>query len=255
MTLSPTGEAAIGYAARGWAVFPLRPREKTPATAHGVLDATTDIETVRRYWQILPDANIGIATGQASGLLVLDVDGPEAAAALAKRYPPLPETRAQMTARGRHLLFAAPGGLAIHNSAGRLCPGVDVRGERGYIVAAPSVHPSGHVYAWTGPDTIAEAPNWLIEALTAAKPAQTQTLTPAAMRTPDMRAIAGVLRRLAQAREGERNNLTYWAAHRLRERGIAHADAQAAIVPIAQRLGLPESEARRTIASAYRGQV
>lgn len=250
--LSPTGTAALGYAARGWAVFPLRPRDKTPACAHGVRDATTDIERIRRYWLHVPAANVGIATGAASGFWVLDVDGPEAAAWLAERYPPLPATRAQVTARGRHLLFVVPG-VTIRNSAGRLGPGLDVRGEGGYIVAAPSVHPSGHVYAWCGPDAIAETPPWLVEALTVqSAPSQPQPPPPPPAEASDMGAIAGILRRLARAKAGERNNLTYWAAHRLRERGVRYTDAQAALTPIAEALGLPVAETRRTVASAYR---
>ena len=251
--LSPTGAAALDYAARGWAVFPLRPRDKTPACAHGVRDATTDIERIRRYWLRVPDANVGIATGAASGFWVLDIDGPEAAAWLAERYPTLPATRAQVTARGRHLLFAVPPGVEIRNSAGRLGPGLDVRGEGGYIVAAPSVHPSGHVYAWCGPDAIAEPPAWLVEALVGRSVSVSAPAPAPQAMALDMGAIAGILRRLARAQVGERNNLTYWAACRLRERGVSYADARDALVPIAEALGLPASEAQRTVASAYRG--
>ncbi len=65
-------EAALSYAARGWRVFPLRPRTKEPATPHGFKDATCDTSTIGRWWDSMPDANVGIATGD--GLLVLDVD-------------------------------------------------------------------------------------------------------------------------------------------------------------------------------------
>ena len=65
-------EAALGYAAKGWRVFPLKPREKVPATAHGVKDATTDEATIRGWWGTWPDANVGYATGY--GVAVVDID-------------------------------------------------------------------------------------------------------------------------------------------------------------------------------------
>ena len=77
--------------------------------------------------------------------------------------------------------------------------------------------------------------------------------SPPPAREHKQRAIGGVLRWIATQREGNRNNATYWAAHRLREAGVAHEHAQALLVPIATGLGLPEREAARTIASAYGG--
>ena len=79
-------EAALQYAARGWHAFPLRPRSKMPAIAkkdggRGFLDATTDPATIEAWWGRWPAANIGLATG-ASGLVVLDPDGPEGLAQL-----------------------------------------------------------------------------------------------------------------------------------------------------------------------------
>src|ERR1700757_5358679 len=67
-------DAALGYAARGWAVFPTAPGAKRPLTAHGVKDATTDPVAILAWWSKWPDANVGIATGAASNLVVFDVD-------------------------------------------------------------------------------------------------------------------------------------------------------------------------------------
>ncbi len=69
-------EHALVYVGRGWPVSPCRARAKTPATAHGVKDATTDPEIIRRWWTDMPTGNIGIACGGVSGLLALDIDPP-----------------------------------------------------------------------------------------------------------------------------------------------------------------------------------
>jgi len=256
--LSPLGQAAIAYAARGWHVFPCRPRSKQPATPHGCKDATTDVQRITRYWQRVPDANVAIATGQASGIWVLDVDAPDGIASLREleqRYTKLPRTITQRTGGGGwQLLWRWPANHIVRNSAGKLGPGLDTRGEGGYIVAPPSVHPdTGDEYVWLDheldqPDA-QNAPAWLL-ALVAEQPqAQQQAGTNDSQR----RAIGGVLRWLAQQRPGNRNCATFWAAHRLREAGVVHEHAQALLVPIATGLGLPEREAARTIASAYGG--
>lgn len=167
--LSTLARAAIKYAEKGYRVFPLEPRGKTPRTEHGVKDATTDVEQVTRWWRAIPDANIGIATG--SGLLVLDIDGPGGAASLAELtdlYGPLPLTPTQKTGKGRHYLFAVDG--PVKNSASRIAPGIDTRGDGGYIVGGPSIHPNGEPYAWDAdarPSQIdaAPCPQWILDKL------------------------------------------------------------------------------------------
>ena len=148
------GAAAIAYARRGLYVFPLRPGGKEPLAAaapHGVKDASCDPDEVAAWWEIYPDANIGLATGQKSGVLVLDVDGPEGEASLAALVAantPLPDTPQQITGKGRHLFFAWPDGQHIGNSSRKLGPGLDIRGEGGYVLVAPSIHPNGSEYRW-----------------------------------------------------------------------------------------------------------
>lgn len=147
MTLA---KAAEHYATSGLHVFPLRPREKTPLTPHGHKDATTDLAQVRAWWDQWPDANIGLACGP-SKIVVIDIDGDEGMAswdALAARLDLQVTTRVVRTGGGGlHLYFRAPG-AAIRNSAGKLGRGIDVRGEGGYVVLPPSVHPSGRPYEW-----------------------------------------------------------------------------------------------------------
>ncbi len=163
-------DAALDYASAGCQVFPCRPRDKQPAIPGGFHAATTNPETVRRYWRI-PDRNIGIATGARSGFWILDVDGDAGEATLAAlehEHGPLPQTREVATARGRHLWFdyAEP----IPSTAGRIGTGLDTRGDRAYCVAPPSVHPSGRVYCWrVQADRLPAAPDWLVR-LARAKP-------------------------------------------------------------------------------------
>ncbi|MGJ0533984.1 bifunctional DNA primase/polymerase [Methylocystis sp.] len=127
-------------------------------------------EDVAEWFRRWPDANIGVVSGEISNLIVLDVDpkhGSDAALErLERTYGPVPATvEATTGGGGRHLYFAHPGGL-VRNRAG-LAQGIDLRGDGGYIVAPPSIHPSGAFYEWApgrNPDEIALAPlsRWLI---------------------------------------------------------------------------------------------
>jgi hypothetical protein len=106
---------------------------------------------------------------------VLDEDELGALAALAEKHGPLPATRESTTGRGRHLWFRTTP-LPIPNSAGRVGVGIDVRGEGGYVVVPPSLHPDGPAYHWVNADPIAEAPSWLL--MLAKKPPPPQAPPP-----------------------------------------------------------------------------
>lgn len=153
-------EWALEYARMGLAVFPLRAKNKTPATKNGCKDATTDQKQIASWWNRWPDANIGIATGSVSGgLVVIDLDrdeekgrdGYEILQEWQRQHGQLPDTCQSITGRGGyHLLYRD---TAEHRNAQALFEGVDIRGEGGYIVAPPSIHPNGHTYEWEqGPD-------------------------------------------------------------------------------------------------------
>lgn len=138
--LSELGAAAVTYAGGwGWAVFPLRPNDKRPATERGFHDASTDSATAVDAWTSKPAANVGVATGAVSGLVVIDVDpgGDATVEALKRTLGPLPATLVALTPRGAHAYFRHPG-VEVRSSAGRLGPGVDVRADGGYVVAPPS---------------------------------------------------------------------------------------------------------------------
>jgi putative DNA primase/helicase len=203
--LSPALAAALSYAGRGWHVFPLRPRGKMPATAHGCNDATTDRATIRAWWSRNPDANIGIACGP-SGLVVVDLDkskgGLDAWADLRKCLGFDDATVMCLTGGdGVHLYYAAPEGVGIRNSAGRLGEGIDVRAEGGYVVAPPSVHPNGTAYAWevnAHPDDrpIAPLPKSLLPLLSPTAPtAVGGDGIPEGRRNDTLTSLAGSMRR------------------------------------------------------------
>lgn len=141
---------ALGLARRGLAVFPLKPRSKEPATPHGFKDATTDPATIAKWWNANPNYNIAVATGAVSGVFVIDVDGGEGEASLRRliaRYGPLPASIESITGGGgRHIWLKYAPGLGC--TAKRLGPGLDTRGDGGYVVAPPSIHPSGRRYEW-----------------------------------------------------------------------------------------------------------
>ena len=183
----PPGAAALRYAGWGWKVLPLHSSlpggcscgdpacsspGKHPCTRHGVHEASHRYEQIERWWTRWPQANVGILTGR---LVVLDLDGKTGhdtlTALQARAGCPLPATPWVQTARGRHLYFLALG-HDIGNSVGRLGPGLDVRGQRGYVVAPPSRHANGHTYRWHNlRDGIAPLPQWLATALSLPAPA------------------------------------------------------------------------------------
>jgi hypothetical protein len=163
--MGPLYKAALDYAAHGLPIFPCRPRGKNPACARGALDATTDIGRIKGWWGAIGGLNIGLTTGQASGFFVCDIDNEEGEAtlrSLEKAHGALPPTVETVTGRGRHLYFSL-GEHKVRNSAGKLGCGIDVRGDGCYVLAPPSVHPSGRLYTRSvdSADRFAEAPGWL----------------------------------------------------------------------------------------------
>jgi Bifunctional DNA primase/polymerase, N-terminal/Primase C terminal 1 (PriCT-1) len=157
-------QLAAAYIARHWSVFPLQPRSKVPYPGtRGFKNASTDAVALLRW---PADANVGIATG--AGLVVIDVDdvhgGGDSLHALEREHGQLPVTPSVKTPNGMHYYLRARSNVAC--SAGQLGPGLDVRGDGGYIVAPPSIHPNGRCYEWDvepGEVPLAVAPSWLVE--------------------------------------------------------------------------------------------
>jgi hypothetical protein len=164
---NPRLTAALEYARRNWPVIALHtpegqscscgevdcggaakhPRYHRESLPSGLKSATTDVNLIQTWWKLWPEANVAIVTGAFSGLLVLDVDprhgGEESLEELEAKHGRIPDTMETITGGGgRHILFAHPGGV-VGNKVG-LVPGLDVRGDGGYIVAPPSLHMSGN---------------------------------------------------------------------------------------------------------------
>jgi len=206
---------AIAYARRGMAVLPLHAvvdgwctcgtsecpsPGKHPRTEHGLKDATCDPNIIAAWWGQWPDSNLGIVTGSTSGLAVLDVDGEDGERSLAilqARFGSLPVTLEARTGKGRHLYFKEPEG-GVRNSAGKLGPGLDIRGEGGYVVAPRSLHPSGKRYRWLNRNQPAELPSWFVELLREPRPASSNgsgEKVQAGMRNAHLTSLAGSMRR------------------------------------------------------------
>jgi len=179
-------KAALIYAQKfGWNVLPLHSVEngvctcgkvdcqspgKHPLTKNGVKDATRDLTTIGKWWRQWPWANVAIAAGAASGFFVLDVDGETGAESLRdleEAHGHLPATVEAITGSGgRHILFKHTGQMVVNKVA--LVPGLDIRGDGGYIVVAPSLHSSGRLYVWElasrpGEVPLADVPGWLLQ--------------------------------------------------------------------------------------------
>jgi hypothetical protein len=202
-------KTARALAEKGLHVFPCMPRDKRPATPHGLKDATTDPIEIETWWDNNPDYNIAIATGTVSGVFVVDIDGDDAEAELRKleaEHGELPATVEAITARGRHLFFRCPD-KPIRNSAGKIATGIDVRATGGYVIAPPSIHPSGKRYCWSvdSAATFAAAPEWLVSIIaepengTAAGPSEWRGLVcngvPEGQRNSSAARLAGYLLR------------------------------------------------------------
>ena len=162
------------YPLAGWQLFPVEKHGKRPLTSNGFKDATSDTAKLDEWWLKHPGCNWGLATGNVSGLFVLDVDGAKGAAAMlafVEQGLLIPDTLTVTTGRedgGWHLYFSIPSDLAIPCSIGTLAEGLDVKGNGGYVVLPPSIHASGRPYSYVDASApIASPPAWLIERLTA----------------------------------------------------------------------------------------
>jgi len=246
--------AALWYAENGFPVFPVhRGRNgvcscnqpdcahpgKHPRTGHGFLDATTDPKRITEWWTKWPDANIAIPTGAASGLLALDIDprngGDKSWEALTFEHGRPPDTAEQLSGGGgRHIFFRDPG-VPVPKELAR---GIDVKSSGGYIIVAPSVHPSGQRYAWdglTGKEallTVVPTPEWLLSLFARVRNDARQSPLADSAKWP----------------RGERNSKLTSLAGSMRRPGASQQAIEAALLEENQRRcdpPLPETEVRR----------
>lgn len=211
--------AAGAMAGMGWHIIPLHWRDdgglcscgnpscqspaKHPLTHHGVSDASGDGDVIERWWSKWPYANVGIACGPRSDLVVLDIDGQagrESLAELEALYGKLPSTTIVKTANGLHYYFRHPD-AHIRNFV-RIAPGIDVRADGGYVVAPPSTHASGRVYEWFCREPLAQLPQWVSDWLSQHR-----------RKNADAQRVTGTID------QGSRNNTLAREAGALRRRG------------------------------------
>jgi hypothetical protein len=189
---------------------------------NGVKDATLDEAVIRRWWRIWPTANIAIATGQKSGLLVLDEDsykgGDVSLRELQLLYAKLPDTPQQLTGGGGIQYFFAHPGQPVKNSVQNLGEGLDIRSDGGYVIAPPSLHRSGKAYQWElthDPDDIslADTPAWLV----------------ALCSQPNVGTSSGTIDVSASISDGRRNDTLFRFGASMRTKGASEAVILAAL--------------------------
>ena len=280
-------QAALWYAERGIAVFPLGPAKRPLArcaacrppgacpgrdecrcgvdTCHGFYAATSDHAVINGWWGRYPDWQIGLRTGQVSDLVALDVDldkgGLDSLIALQQAGLDIRGTAVQLSGSGLsfHLLYSHPGGT-VPNSAGRLGDGLDVRGDGGYVVGAPSRHPAtGAHYQLLG--ELAQLPVWRPPSHPeharsfSATPQQQRNRSVALRGTGRLTStrVQALVDLVGSAQPGRRREMLFWAGCRLAE----CAGTQAARMVVAQLLleaagsaGMTEHKAFDTLRGA-----
>ena len=191
-------DAVLGYAARNIPVFPLHwwtgvgcscgrsdctSPGKHPLTANGFKDATTDVAMIRDWWSRWPKANIGMPTGAISGIDIPDIDlaGLDAFEKVLDEHGDITAPVVQTGSGGYHVYLRHADGVS--NSAGKIAPGIDVRGDGGYVVLPPSIHESGYTYKWIVPLN-GHLPEWPSGLLMIAKAPKAATGEPLADTIP-----------------------------------------------------------------------
>lgn len=255
----PLGAAAREFARAGVPIFPCAPNGKRPLTHGGFHDATTDFSQVQTWWDQIPNANIGLPTGQPSGVVVVDVDLHEKVNgydAINRAYEAGRLGQWEVVTRtpsgGAHLIYpATPATQQRSWQAARA--GVDFRGDGGYIIVPPSyrrIDGQQHHYRL---DQVNNGPAIAVDAqglrdFLDPRPAVPAPESRGTRRTPNIAALAD---RVASLREGERNLGLFKAACRLAENGTPPGEALHVLGAAAGQAGLGQREISRTVQSAY----
>lgn len=237
-------EAAVVYADNGYKVFPLVVNGKEPLPkSRGFKDATDNLSVNNGIWGNRPDLNIGLPTGQVTGVFVVDIDvkngkdGEKSLVELEREYGELPETLEQKTpSGGRHLFFKCPTDVRVSTRQDHVV-GIDIRGDGGYVAVAPS-SVDGVQYQFVNPDVdVAEAPGWLVTWIN------------------DRKAVsADVADSNEPVFKGSRNDRVFREAVKCRKDDMPYEEAKQAVASVNQSCvpPLPASEVQRTLDSAYR---
>lgn len=256
----PLPQAAARFASAGVPVFPCVPGEKRPLVRRGFHDATTDLAQVSEWWLRWPAANIGIPTGAASGVEVVDVD----LHSTGTGFPAFRAAHREGLAAGWAALVRTPsGGLHAYypadpersQSSWQASEAhIDFRGDGGYIIVPPSLRTidgrpaSYRVEAVAGGLVVPLAAQRLRDFLDP-RPKYVPAPEPPGGWPLDVARLAS---QVARRPEGERNLGLFKAACRMAEHGHSPREALDALGPAANQSGLGEHEITRTVGSAYR---
>jgi hypothetical protein len=291
---------AIRYLALGWSVIPLAYREKHPAWS--ALPQVYDPAQKRKvgkweeyqhrharqdeveYWFGRAACNVGIVCGKISGIVGIDCDSFSAYMWVRRNLMGYhDQTPIASSGAGHHVFFAYPG-KPVANSVGTLgVDGLDIRGDGGYLVAAPSIHPSGRAYHWIiPPDTpLLNLPAWFFDPVQGCDPAPaTATLsdlgnsaagvypTGKSWATARFETVCSNLRRAkvpaGNSDRGSRNDMLFKAAHaagqimglkpmyQARVGTLDRATVERELHAIALGLGLTDREIKATLASGIK---
>lgn len=257
------------YATRyGWKIFPThaiilgrctcgKPNcnnpGKHPRTANGFKDATSDLNVIREWWGMWPQANIAVATGKVSGIYVVDVDprhgGFQSLEAFETERPDgsLPKTLTALTGGGgRHTFWKYPNdGVPVPNRRGWL-PGVDVRGDGGYVILPPGTHISGGRYEWLNAEVAVPLPG---------PPDMLQSIRDVGLGSSTRGDLPDTATILQGVPEGQRDDMLYRAACRWRRQlNDDRAAVEVLVLEAARNCTppFPEDEARRKVDQAFK---
>jgi hypothetical protein len=259
---------ALRIAADGMPVFPLRPHTKVPAIERWPQHASTDPDTIRAWWT-RSAYNVGIATGNPTGIVVIDLDaaktpggphGRQSLAALARdRGESIPRnTRTVVTpSGGQHLYFLLPPEADLRNTAGHLGAHIDTRASGGYVVGPGSVV-NGRRYRLTVDVPALPIPGWLLRELLVTPPVSSPLVLPRSSAYVNA-VLRGEAERVEQAVPGTRNHNLFRAAARLGSfvaQGLVAEDVVIRLLEHACRHhpDFGRIEVARTIASGFAAQ-
>lgn len=268
--------SALEYLGMGFSVIPIMPRGKLPQAnvlpGYGESKASweqfqhtppSDI-TVMEWFADRPRLNLAIVTGKVSNLVVIDVDNEQGLEQYRLWHGGHGvKTTWVHTGKGFHFYFNYPDGVEIRNRT-HWREGIDIRADGGYVLAPPSIHPSGRQYTWgrseTAPhiDERADLPSQLLDLLVdtkherpAFKPVQPTLGSPLSRFL-----FNSFMHELAKAPQGDRNNVlnvVAWKLARIVAAGaLLESECRDAVRNQALAIGLDEGEIERTIESAFR---
>lgn len=286
---------ALGYAHKGWAVVPLHwvkhpdtwhpdtgeiidavcscykgsdceSTGKHPMPRDGLKSGTKDFELIKKYWRKYPYANIGILTGEISNLAVLDIDGDagrKSCALIKKKFgKQIPTVSAITGSNGQHLLWLHPGKGKVVRNRTKIIPGIDFRGDGGYIVAPPSMHEMKRRYRWVknaGPGDIKIAPMpswfWKLDELNPdrkRKPRRQQNYDDSRNENPN---LDGLVARVGSIPDGQRNDRLFRIAAGICNYDVSFGQLEDAIHEVNKRCCSPplsDREVDNLIKATYR---